>query len=183
MLQLKSKRASGFTIVELLIVIVVIGVLAAITIVAYNGVQERATNSSALSAANQVLKLTRRYLATESGFPHTARSCATESPCYYGGLNAVNATFRTNITKVGDLPGGVPTWSTTYGGVLYDYSAGRTYNGQPSTVVIMYFLKGANKDCGREVTNGITSPMTSSTNPYTQVIGSTTFCAAPMPGY
>lgn len=32
----------GFTIVELLIVIVVIGILAAITIVAYNGVQDRA---------------------------------------------------------------------------------------------------------------------------------------------
>ena len=35
------KQKAGFTIVELLIVIVVIGILAAITIVAYNGVQER----------------------------------------------------------------------------------------------------------------------------------------------
>ena len=33
---------SGFTIVELLIVIVVIAILAAITIVAYNGIQNRA---------------------------------------------------------------------------------------------------------------------------------------------
>lgn len=37
-----QKTRSGFTIVELLIVIVVIGILAAITIVAYNGVQNRA---------------------------------------------------------------------------------------------------------------------------------------------
>ena len=37
-----KKTTSGFTIVELLIVIVVIGILAAITIVAYNGVQNRA---------------------------------------------------------------------------------------------------------------------------------------------
>lgn len=35
-------KQTGFTIVELLIVIVVIGILAAITVVAYNGVQERA---------------------------------------------------------------------------------------------------------------------------------------------
>lgn len=35
-------KASGFTIVELLIVIVVIGILAAITMVSYNGIQNRA---------------------------------------------------------------------------------------------------------------------------------------------
>lgn len=40
-----TKTKSGFTIVELLIVIVVIGILAAITIVAYNGVQQRARDT------------------------------------------------------------------------------------------------------------------------------------------
>ena len=43
---LSVKRRQGFTIVELLVVIVVIGVLAAITIVAYNGMQARAYNAS-----------------------------------------------------------------------------------------------------------------------------------------
>lgn len=40
------KSKSGFTIVELLIVIVVIGTLAAISIVAYNGIQDRARNTT-----------------------------------------------------------------------------------------------------------------------------------------
>ena len=40
-----QKRSSAFTIVELLIVIVVIAILAAITIMAYNGIQSRARDS------------------------------------------------------------------------------------------------------------------------------------------
>lgn len=177
-----KKTSSGFTIVELLIVVVVIAILATVIVITYNGIQQRSTNSSVISAANQVIKITRGYLSTESGFPHTGRSCALESACYYGGLVGVNAVFRSNITKVGSLPGGVPTWSGTYGGVIYDYSASRTYNGEPSTVVIMYFLKGANQDCGREVTTGLTSPMTTSAYPYSQVIGNTTYCIAPLSG-
>ncbi len=51
-----QKTKSGFTIVELLIVIVVIGILAAITIVAYNGIQERARVSVAKSYAAQILR-------------------------------------------------------------------------------------------------------------------------------
>ena len=42
----KQTKTRGFTIVELLIVIVVIAILAAITIVAYNGIQTRANISA-----------------------------------------------------------------------------------------------------------------------------------------
>lgn len=52
---IKHKRV-GFTLVELLIVIVVIAILAAISIVAYNGVQQRAQDSQILSAAQQLQK-------------------------------------------------------------------------------------------------------------------------------
>jgi prepilin-type N-terminal cleavage/methylation domain-containing protein len=48
-----NHRSTGFTIVELLIVIVVIGILAAITIVAYNGIQDRARISTVSSALAQ----------------------------------------------------------------------------------------------------------------------------------
>lgn len=45
---------TGFTIVELLVVVVVIAILTSVTTVAYNGVQSRARTSVSLSTAHQV---------------------------------------------------------------------------------------------------------------------------------
>ena len=56
-----KQKQTGFTIVELLIVIVVIAILAAITIVAYNGIQDRAKNAAAQSAASQAAKKLQAY--------------------------------------------------------------------------------------------------------------------------
>jgi prepilin-type N-terminal cleavage/methylation domain-containing protein len=50
------KSSSGFTIVELLIVIVVIAILATISIVAYTGIQNRAKSGAVTSALNQAAK-------------------------------------------------------------------------------------------------------------------------------
>lgn len=67
-----SKQRRGFTIVELLIVIVVIGILAAITIVAFNGVTQRArvaTISSDLEGAAKQLAIDQTL---NSAYPATA---------------------------------------------------------------------------------------------------------------
>ena len=51
-----KKSVSGFTIVELLIVIVVIAILAAISVVSYSAVQSRARDTLRENAATQVVK-------------------------------------------------------------------------------------------------------------------------------
>lgn len=56
-----SREKQGFTIVELLIVVVVIAILAAITIVAYNGIQNRARQSSLQATISQASKQVASY--------------------------------------------------------------------------------------------------------------------------
>ena len=81
----KVKNRQGFTIVELLIVIVVIAILAAITIVAYNGIQSRARTSSAQAAANNFAKKAEAYNADSSAYPtaSTDLTSASSSTTYY----------------------------------------------------------------------------------------------------
>lgn len=71
----KQTVKSGFTIVELLIVIVVIGILAAITIVAYNGVQERASQSKTVSALSRYAKALAAYAVDNDGYPNAVSGC------------------------------------------------------------------------------------------------------------
>lgn len=72
------QRQPGFTIVELLIVIVVIGILAAITIVAYNGVQKRAFDTRRKSDIASIQKALTQYAVVNDGqYPTGAYGSST----------------------------------------------------------------------------------------------------------
>jgi type II secretion system protein G len=64
-----AQQQRGFTIVELLIVIVIIGILAAITIVAYNGIQTRAKNTQRQSDIVTIAKALEVYYADKGQYP------------------------------------------------------------------------------------------------------------------
>lgn len=64
-----KRRVHGFTIVELLIVIVVIAILAIITIVAYNGIQARARESTLRSDFATVFKKFELYKVDNNTYP------------------------------------------------------------------------------------------------------------------
>ena len=65
-----KKPQPGFTIVELLIVIVVIAILAAISIVAYTGIQQRARDSKRQSDMKSVEKVLELYHVDKGGYPN-----------------------------------------------------------------------------------------------------------------
>ena len=112
-----EQRQGGFTIVELLIVVIVIGILAAITIVAYTNISNRAESSTAKANAESVLKVVEAYAAddTNTGYPTLAN------------LNAYNGLSR--------IPSGVTVVSTT---LTTAHSNGKT---------IQYVPKGTTGGC------------------------------------
>lgn len=64
----------GFTIVELLVVIVVIGILAAITIVSYTGISGRATVASLQSDLTNASKRLKMYYTDNGSYPQSLDS-------------------------------------------------------------------------------------------------------------
>ena len=128
---IKDKQ-KGFTIVELLVVIVVIGILAAITIVSYTGVTQKANTTKALSNAQSVQNVAEIYFAQNQAYP-TAASDFTGS--------TLAAKLPTNIT----LQAAAVTSASTPAQIQYEYcSAGGTgaritywsYTGTPAAVAV-----------------------------------------------
>ena len=182
--QANSRR--GFTIVELLIVIVVIAILAAITIVAYSGIKQRATNTAIVDAANKSFRMITAYITVNNAYPAATTLCVTTSlGCVWSGSTiSANSTFDTNMATMGTLPRIVPTTISTEYGVIYSYSTGRTMDGTVQPVMILYHLIGIGQSCVLPVTNSGGSTMLTSTIEYTSTNTSngSTACVVSVPG-
>lgn len=66
------KKQSGFTLVELLIVIVVIGILATLVITTYTGIQEKARNTKRQTDINALQGQLEAYFAQQGKYPTLA---------------------------------------------------------------------------------------------------------------
>ena len=69
-----ARKSSAFTIVELLIVVVVIAILAAITIVSYNGIASQAKDSALKSNLSQAAKKFELHKTKNGTYPSTANA-------------------------------------------------------------------------------------------------------------
>lgn len=89
-----KQKDRGFTIVELLVVIVVIGILAAITIVSYSGITARANTQANKSNASSVLNAALVVYANTGSFPAENATAATQ----LANLNASDAKIPSSVT-------------------------------------------------------------------------------------
>jgi type II secretion system protein G len=69
---LKKRKEQGFTIVELLIVIVVIGILAALVITTFTGIQQRARNTERETDIKAIHGQVEAYYAQNGRYPTLA---------------------------------------------------------------------------------------------------------------
>lgn len=164
-----GKLKHGFTIVELLIVIVVIAILASISVVAYNGIQSRANDSRIRNAASQVAKAISAYSVTASsnavvgGFGSTvapsAQGCVDGSQGWFAS-GVYTCTAEDHLVRNGALPSGFTRalprnthhGSNTDGGLslmLYDCGANRK--------ALYYTLQNPTAEDSASINNALTT--------------------------
>ena len=189
MLILKREGTKGFTIVELLIVVVIIAILAAITLVTYNGVQQRATNTAIIDAVSKSVRMIQGYIAANDKYPLTTGTVCitTSSGCSItGAVVSGSATLDTNISTIGTTPKSIPTSGSDHYGIVYLYYSTRTMNGSIQPVALYYWLQGTGQQCGvSNIADSAGNVMQSSTAGYTASNDSgtgKTLCAVSVPG-
>ena len=148
-----NRKAHGFTIVELLIVIVVIAILATISIAAYTNIQQRAKNTAIINAASQSLKMIEAYIAANGTYPSKYNACITvDSGCQVDlnsdSIISSNSTFNTIMATVGILPKNVPAEGSRLYGLTYQYNQAFRVNDESQPVRLVYYLFGTNQNCG-----------------------------------
>lgn len=148
-----KQKQQGFTIVELLIVIVVIAILAAVTVVAYNGIQAKAKATSVESQVDQYRKALIQYATINREYPRATGSfCLGETSNYPDGCYAGTTTDDATETKLHSVMSALPKVDVScrvMGAEIcrrnmpFIYQSNALVNGSSHAYFIMYFLENA----------------------------------------
>lgn len=118
-----KRNQSGFTLIELMIVIAILGILMAIAIPAYNDYTIRAKVSEGINMAAGAKLAVAEYILSESAFPTTnpaAGLAATITSTYVSGITVGAAGLITVATTGTGTTGNVTlTPLTTAGAVVW----------------------------------------------------------------
>lgn len=118
-----KNTSRGFTIVELLIVIVVIAILAAITVVAYNGIQKRASDAQRRSDLTAIAKALELYYIDNNRYPAGSGSTTINASW----STTADASWQNLATALQPYMAKLPTDPISSPGVAVTGSSGYNY--------------------------------------------------------
>lgn len=145
------KTTSGFTIVELLIVIVIIGILAAVTIVAYNGIQQRARNAQIANGVKTYQKALVSYAIDNHAYPgdHVCLGGTYPSAKCWNGPNGTFTTSSPVDTALAKYISTIPVVSDHVLQItgMPDYRLGILLIASGGSYRMTYYLEGGGQTC------------------------------------
>lgn len=150
------QRERGFTIVELLIVIVVIAILATIVLVTYNGAQDKARVAAMASGTESYIKALDLYAADNGAYPIPttvgAIGCFSGDTTCNGAANQTYSTALLNGVKA--YAPGAP-FSLPYDNSLFTYnSTADTVMGGTYTGYYLLFPIPGTQSCPQNIAGG-----------------------------
>jgi len=121
------KQQKGFTIVELLIVIVVIGILATLVIVTFTGIQQKARNTKRQTDINAINSHVEAFYAQNGYYP--TRDHLNDNPAGWRATNMKGL----DSAALKDPKGSSETLAATASNTQYGYSVTTDTGGDCST--------------------------------------------------
>ena len=117
------KNMQGFTLIELMIVIAILGILLAIAIPAYNDYAIRARVSEGINLAAGAKAAVSEYTLSNAGFPANATAAGyntTANSKWVQTINITSGTITVTLSTASELGGAsgstivfTPSWSST----------------------------------------------------------------------
>lgn len=141
----------GFSIVELLIVIVIIGILTTLVTIAYNDIQRRATNASIVAGVQAYSKAFALYATDNKAYPNAQACLGANYPSDRCAQDAAGPVGTVNVTTDAQIAPYLSSSKPTLTKRMIVYSSGPNYRAglyfSAGPYRFTYYLEGTGQKC------------------------------------